>query len=173
MKTMTQIIRNLLVLFVLISIVGACESSSKKTEDQTTPEDSQNPPKTTLTKENLPELVSGAINPQFEDWVLFENGTYIVFDNADTISNIEETAIELMEEYGPVYSGGPAGDFNVTHLTKVLGWSVSGHGYGMYTYVHPDEINSGDNDLEIGLLGRSKRDLDGKNPVVVHINLKL
>ncbi|MDR3022934.1 hypothetical protein [Chryseobacterium sp.] len=117
------------------------------------------------------EHVKLAINPKFQDWVLFENGTYIIFDDISTVKDVKEEAIKLMKEFGPVYAGGPAGDFNIIHLNLTEGWLVSGHGYGMYTYVHPSELdNDSPNDLEIGLYGRSKRDSDGQNPEIIHIN---
>ncbi|WNI37837.1 hypothetical protein [Chryseobacterium sp. SG20098] len=117
------------------------------------------------------EHVKLAINPKFQDWVLFENGTYIIFDDISIIGDVKEKALQLMKEFGPVYAGGPAGDFNVIHLNLTEGWLVSGHGYGMYTYVHPSELDSeSPNDLEIGLYGRSKRDSDGQNPEIIHIN---
>ncbi|MDR4950809.1 hypothetical protein REB14_01270 [Chryseobacterium sp. ES2] len=117
------------------------------------------------------EHVKLAINPKFQDWVLFENGTYIIFDDISIIEDIKKEALQLMKEFGPVYAGGPAGDFNVIHLNLTEGWLVSGHGYGMYTYVHPSELDSDSpNDLEIGLYGRSKRDSDGQNPEIIHIN---
>jgi len=117
------------------------------------------------------EHVKLAINPKFQDWVLFENSTYIIFDDISTVQDVKEEAIKLMKEFGPVYSGGPAGDFNIIHLNLTEGWLVSGHGYGMYTYVHPSELDSeSPNDLEIGLYGRSKRDSDGQNPEIIHIN---
>ncbi|MFS4472619.1 hypothetical protein [Chryseobacterium sp. T20] len=117
------------------------------------------------------EQVKLAINPKFQDWVLFENGTYIIFDDISIIEDVKKEALQLMKEFGPVYAGGPAGDFNVIHLNLTEGWLVSGHGYGMYTYVHPSELdNESPNDLEIGLYGRSKRDSDGQNPEIIHIN---
>lgn len=117
------------------------------------------------------EHVKLAINPKFQDWVLFENGTYIIFDDISTIEDVKGEAIKLMKEFGPVSAGGPAGDFSVIHLKLIDGWLVSGHGYGMYTYVHPSELdNESPNDLEIGLYGRSKRDSDGQNPEIIHIN---
>ncbi|WP_347218934.1 hypothetical protein [Chryseobacterium sp.] len=117
------------------------------------------------------EHVNLAINPQFQDWVLFKNDTYIIFDDITAVENVQEEATRLMKEFGPVFAGGPAGDFNVIHLNSTEGWLVSGHGYGMYTYVHPSELdNETPNDLEIGLLGRSKRNSDGENPEIVHIN---
>ncbi|MEJ5049169.1 hypothetical protein WH221_04980 [Chryseobacterium culicis] len=117
------------------------------------------------------EHVKLAINPKFQDWVLFENGTYIIFDDIGIIEDVKEEALQLMKEFGPVSAGGPAGDFSVIHLNLTEGWLVSGHGYGMYTYVHPSELDSDSpNDLEIGLYGRSKRDSDGQNPEIIHIN---
>lgn len=56
-------------------------------------------------------------------------------------------------------------------LKITYGCIVAGHGYGMYTYVNPSEIdNRTPSDLEIGLFGRSKRDLDGKNPEIIYTN---
>ena len=76
-----------------------------------------------------------------------------------------------MKEFGPVSAGGPAGDFNVITLNLTEGWIVSGHGYGMYTYVHPTEIDKNSpNDITIGLFGRTKRNSDGENPNIIHIN---
>ena len=124
-------------------------------------------------EKSLLDHVRLAINSKFQDWVLFENGTYIIFDNVDTISNVEKEAIKLMKEFGPVHSGGPAGDFSVTHLNQTEGWVVSGHGYGMYTYVNPTELESkSPSDVNIGLYGRSKRNQDGQNPKIIHVNKK-
>jgi hypothetical protein len=121
----------------------------------------------------LLEHVNLAINPKFQDWVLFENGTYIIFDNADTIADLKEESIKLMKEYGPVYAGSPAGDFSVTHLNKTEGWVVSGHCYGMYTYVNPVELETNNpDDVKIGLFGRTKREKDGKKLQIIHINRK-
>ncbi len=116
------------------------------------------------------EHVKLAISLKFQDWVLFKNDTYIIFDDISTVENIRNEAIKLMQEFGPVFAG-VLGDFSVIHLNSTEGWLVSGHGYGMYTYVHPSELDSETpNDLEIGLLGRSKRNSDGENPEIVHVN---
>jgi hypothetical protein len=120
---------------------------------------------------SLLDNVKLAVNPKFKDWVLFKNGTYIIFDDITQIDNIESEAIRLMKEFGPVHAGGPAGDFNVISLNQTEGWVVSGHGYGMYTYVNPSELetNSPD-DLTIGVYGRSKRNSDGQNPNIIYVN---
>ncbi len=126
--------------------------------------------KNTIQK-SLLENVKLAINPKFKDWVLFQNGTYIIFDDVTKVINIEEEAIKLMKEFGPVSPGGSAGDFNVITLNKTTGWIVSGHGYGMYTYVNPNELSkTSPNDVTIGLFGCSKRDKDAKKPIIIHIN---
>lgn len=120
---------------------------------------------------SLIDNVKLAINPKFKDWVLFENGTYIVFDDINKIDNTEREAIRLMKEFGPVHAGGPAGDFNVISLNQKNGWLVSGHGYGIYTYVSPSELEmNSPNDITIGLYGRSKRNSDGENPNIVYIS---
>lgn len=124
-----------------------------------------------MSKEELIENVKLAINPKFKDWVLFKNGTYIIFDDITKVKNINDEAIAMMKEFGPVFAGGPAGDFNTIHLTKTKGWIVSGHGYGMYTFVSPNEFeNTYPNDLEVGVFGRSKRNHDGKKPEIIYVN---
>lgn len=126
-----------------------------------------------LSEKKLINHVKLAINPIFQDWVLFKNGTYIIFDNADTISDIKAEAIKSMKKYGPVYPGSQAGDFGVISLKKTEGWIVTGHGYGMYTYVNPIELKSEKlTDSEIGLFGRKKRELDGKLPTIIFTNRK-
>ena len=121
----------------------------------------------------LLERVRLAINPAFSNWVLFKNGTYIIFDDADGSFDVPTAAMEAMKQFGPVSVGGPAGDFEVFYLDETEGWVVGGHGYGIYTYVHPSEMTSADpGDLEVGLLGRSKRDLDGADPEILYVNTK-
>ncbi|MCP2028621.1 hypothetical protein L1276_003791 [Flavobacterium sp. HSC-32F16] len=115
-----------------------------------------------------------SINPKFQDWVLFKNGTYIIFEHAEEIRHLESAALKLIKEFGPVYIGERSEDFDVTDLKNTEGWIVSGHGYGMYTYVSPHEMKSQTpNIADIGLLGRDKRDLDGRNPVIIHLNRKV
>jgi hypothetical protein len=121
-----------------------------------------------LTENELIKHVKLAINPKFENWILFKNGTYIINEDASNEKEIEKQGLEQMKEFGPVHGGGPAGDFGTITLNKTEGWVVSGHGYGMYTYVHPSEIDK-DNpeDYEIGLYGRGKRNEDGEKPEII------
>jgi len=68
--------------------------------------------------ESLIERVRLALNPKVQDWVLFSNGTVIVFDNTKPDDNIEQEAINLMREFGPVHVAGSAGDSKVVPLTE-------------------------------------------------------
>jgi hypothetical protein len=157
----------LLLLLSVFTFLQSCQSPNSQNDAS----DSPNEINVEMTDEILIEQVKLAINPFFEDWVLFENGTYIIFDNADTIVNVEEEAIKLMKQFGPVHAGGPAGDIGVTSLTETDGWVVSGHGYGMYTYVHPNELeNKTPSDVDVGLYGRSKRDLDGTEAKIIYVS---
>lgn len=126
-----------------------------------------------LTKEELIKHVKLAINPAFKNWILFKNGTYIIIEDTSEEKEIELQGVKKMKKFGPVHVGKPAGDFGTISLNKTKGWVVSGHGYGMYTYVHPTEIeNENPQDHEIGLYGRSKRDLDGLNPEIIYLSSK-
>lgn len=156
------------ILFIILLnalILLSCENKNKSEASRIELESSK------METKSLLDNVRLAINPKFKDWVLFENGTYIIFDDITQIENIENEAIRLMKEFGPAHAGGPSGDFNVITLNETKGWIVSGHGYGMYTYVNPSELetNSPDN-ITIGLYGRSKRNNDGENPKIIHIN---
>ena len=126
-----------------------------------------------LTEEALIKHVTLAINPKFKDWILFKNGTYIIIEDTSDQTEIEKQGIEKMKEFGPVHVGGPAGDFGISNLNKTDGWVVSGHGYGMYTYVHPSELESKHpGEPEIGFYGRDKRNSDGLNPQILCISSK-
>lgn len=149
-------------LLIIISFLLSCSDKPNSKESKNS---------NVMSEAELIKNVKLAINPKFQDWVLFKNGTYIIFDNADTIKSVKDEAIDQMKEFGPVFTGGPAGDFGTIHLNKTEGWIVSGHGYGMCTYVSPSEIeNKNPNDIEIGIFGRNKRDLDGKKPEIIYIN---
>lgn len=158
----------------ILILISSCNPKNGNNEINQTVFKTNQPKQSQSKKMNDKELIENvklAINPKFQDWVLFKNGTYIIFDDITKVKNINDEAMVMMKEFGPVFAGGPAGDFNTIHLTKTEGWIVSGHGYGMYTYVSPSEIqNESANDMEIGLLGRSKRDLDGKKPEIIYVN---
>lgn len=126
-----------------------------------------------LTKDELIDYVQQGMNPNLKNWILFENGTHIFFDETTSPNEIEVMGVEKMEKFGPVYAGSSAGDFEVFTLNDGLGWVVAGHGPRMYTYVHPSAMgNENPDDIGIGLHGRSRRNMDGLNPVIVCVSWK-
>ena len=126
---------------------------------------------TKLNDSVLLEYVQLAIKAEFQNWVLFSNGTYVIVEEGDTTPDTRAYALAQMRGFGPVYVGSPAGDFSVINLHTTEGWIVSGHGSGMYTYVHPSELgNHAPTDVEIGMYGRSKRAADAEELSIIHIN---
>lgn len=123
-----------------------------------------------MTSEKLIDNVKKAINPKFKDWVLFSNGTYLIIEDS-TISDKKKFALDQITEFGPVSSGNPAGDISISKLNLVRGWSVGGHGYGMYTYVDASEmLDENPSDIDVGLYGRSKRDKDSKEMTIIFVH---
>lgn len=103
-----------------------------------------------------------------KSWVTFTHGTCVMFTNPNREDDLAARAIEIMQEYGPVHAGSPAGDFGTITLDAVPGWVVYGHHPDMLTYVAPDDVTD-PSDLAVGLFGRGKRDTDGRDPQVVHV----
>ncbi|MEV4259364.1 hypothetical protein AB0J52_39915 [Spirillospora sp. NPDC049652] len=101
-----------------------------------------------------------------KSWVLFENGTCVIL--TDHEGDLAARATEILGEYGPVHAGTPAADFGTITLDAAPGWVVYGHHNDVLTYVAPDEVDD-DDTLKIGLLGRSKRDQDGRELQVIHV----
>lgn len=102
-----------------------------------------------------------------KSWVLFENGTCVIF--VEAVDSLREQAIELMKEWGPVHAGGPAGDFSVVNLQDEPGWVVTCHHNDILTYIGPDEVGEDASDVVIGLCGRSKRGQDAEELLIVHV----
>jgi hypothetical protein len=108
------------------------------------------------------------IGAETKSWVLFENGTVVVLGKPE--DDLQSQAVDLMKEWGPVHSGGPAGDFSVINLKNDPGWIVTSHHNDILTYVGPLEIQEETpSDITVGLNGRGKRDLDARDLKVIHI----
>ena len=117
----------------------------------------------------LIENIKIVLNPKVSYWVLFSNGTVIVFDSPTNDENIREKAIKHMKEFGPVRPASEGADFAIINLVSAKGWFVTGYGYGMYTYVHPQELSSNPHDIEIGVYGRSKRHKDSEEMKILYV----
>lgn len=116
-------------------------------------------------------LVRQALASGREDWVLFDNGTFIVFRDAAPGDDIRRAAIDLMRTRGEVVPGTSSADFQVTSLEHVSGWVVRGDVDGMYVYVQPEELESDEpDDIEIGRFARTIRQLDHEDLEVLHVH---
>ncbi|CAM5266051.1 hypothetical protein SCANM63S_05446 [Streptomyces canarius] len=81
---------------------------------------------------------------------------------------LADRATEILRAYGPVSVGGPAGDFRVLELKNGEGWLVTGHHPDVVTFVALEESEDPSH-LAVGMLGRSRRDRDGRDLHVVHV----
>ncbi|MFF3916262.1 hypothetical protein ACFYZB_22745 [Streptomyces sp. NPDC001852] len=100
-------------------------------------------------------------------WVLFEHGTCVVLERPAG-EDLAAQATGILREFGPVRVGGPAGDFRVLELHNGEGWLVTGHHPDVVTFVPLDD-SADPSHLAVGILGRSRRDRDGTELHVVHV----
>ena len=112
------------------------------------------------------------IRGEDKSWVVFAHGTCVVLPQPRRRDDLAKRATEILRTYGPVHPGSPAGDFGTVTLDPGPGWVVWGHHNDVLTYVGPDEVDEDDDDLVIGLHGRGKRDSDGHELTVVHVEDK-
>lgn len=103
-------------------------------------------------------------------WVLFKNGTCVMLLNPE--EDLQTQAIKILKEHGSVVAGTPSGDFEVSKIPEIKGWVVTGDYPGIMIYVSYEEASNSENDFEIGMLGRRKRELDTKALEVIHIEGK-
>jgi len=117
--------------------------------------------------DSLIETWQRIIVGEYKSWALFSNGTCVILMRPET--DLRRQAVEMMKTFGLVHAGAPAGDFSVITLDDDPGWVAPSHHPDILTYVSPDEVAEQSNDLVIGLLGRSKRDLDAAELMVIHV----
>ena len=99
-------------------------------------------------------------------WVLFKHGTCVMLTKPG--KDIRAQAINILKKHGSVMPGTPSGDFEVTKIPDLNGWVIIGDSPGIIMYVPMEEIGNNKSDFEIGMIGRTKRDLDGNELEVVH-----
>ena len=129
-----------------------------------------------LVKEHIAEtwrkIIQSSPNRRGKSWVVFRHGTCVILMDAPSSKEEAVTqATQIISEYGPVYAGTPAGDFNITENSAVEGIIVTGWHSDVLNYVDKDE--QGDNMMVSALIGRSKRDQDGRNPEVLHVEYSI
>lgn len=102
-------------------------------------------------------------------WVLFKHGTCVMLLNHE--KDIREGAISILKEHGQVVAGTPSGDFEVTKIPEIKGWVVTGDYPGIMMYVSEVEGKKKD-DVEVGIIGRTKRERDAKELEVLYAEAK-
>jgi hypothetical protein len=103
-----------------------------------------------------------------KSWVLFANGTCIVFTEPG--SDLTAQAKAILQEFGPLGDGSEIGDFAATiPHPDGRGWFVAGHHSDIVTFVSRSEVAPGTPDVDIGRLGRAKRGQDAEQLRVLHV----
>lgn len=118
---------------------------------------------------DLVRIYKKIITDQSTSWVLFGHGTCVML--LEPQENIREQAVKILREHGSVVAGTQSGDFEVTKIPEINGWVITGDYPGIMVYVSDEEGKKKD-DVEIGLIGRNKREHDAKEPEVAHIEDK-
>ena len=105
-----------------------------------------------------------------KSWVLFENGTCVILMEPE--ADLAAQATALLKEWGPVHAGSSFGDFGTIELEDGRGWVVTCHHNDILTFVGPDEVRHGAEEVAVGLYGRSKRGRDAEELRVLHVEDK-
>ncbi|MGK0365848.1 MAG: hypothetical protein ACI85O_002916 [Saprospiraceae bacterium] len=121
-------------------------------------------------QEQMIENVQLAVYSEMRNWILFENGTYVVVEEEITEERIRMIGIAQMEKIREINEDANS-DYSVSDLPKVDGWSVNQYADGMYTYLHPSEFDvEKPTYLQITELGRSKRRNDAEDLRVICVS---
>lgn len=119
---------------------------------------------------NIIDIYKKVVTDNQMSWMLFKNGTCVMLLNPE--KDVKAQAMKILKEHGPVIAGTPSGDFEVTKIPEIKGWIITGDYPGIMMYVSEEEAGTKNSDFEIGIIGRTKREQDGKDLVVVHIEDK-
>jgi hypothetical protein len=103
-----------------------------------------------------------------KSWVVFRHGTCVVLPDPGPADDLAAEAVAILRKYGPVQVATPAGDFATVTLDPGPGFVVTGHHPDVLTFVGEDEVPN-PTDLSVGLYGRAKRDQDGHDLDVMHV----
>lgn len=124
----------------------------------------------TLDRTTLLESVQAAIIPAYQDWVVFENGSYIIFDHIDSIANPINTAKNWLAHYRKIAQNTSDWSVSITELDYSEGWSIFGNGYGIYTFVHLLELKDETPPKQIGNYAKWKRAKDEQHPKIIYLH---
>jgi hypothetical protein len=123
-----------------------------------------------LSRTTLLESIRAAIIPSYQDWVIFENGSYIIFDHIDTIADPIDTAKKWLAHYQNTAKDASDWSVSITDLDYSEGWSIFGNGYGIYTFVHLLELKDETPPKQVGNYAKWKRAKDERNPKIIYLH---
>lgn len=104
-----------------------------------------------------------SINPKQPNWVLFSNGTYILFSNGISNDSMRQSALGLLQRYN-------GESFSITKSPLVKGW-IAGSTRGIYNYVSLEQ--AGDrlaSKTTLRNIGKENVLKDKANPIIIHVN---
>lgn len=103
-----------------------------------------------------------------KSWVLFHHGTCVVFSRPAV--DLRLSAIDLIEQWGPVGTDNPVSDYRVVKLVRHDGWVVACRHPDILTYIDPEDLPEEEQtETRIGLLGRGRRYADSAEKEIIHI----
>lgn len=109
--------------------------------------------------------VAVGISAQRPRWVLFKNGTYIIFPEGYTDQQIKDKAIEMVSNYS-------GSDVNVTKSSLAKGW-IATTSNGIYNYIDPNDLGQGiPENSTISAQAQQNIQADKQELRVIHINKK-
>ncbi len=168
------------IIFLLLSaifLIGGCES----TQSKSTPESQDEPviiidalpePLTEVVEEDNVSDASKklifntklSVNPGQPNWVLFSNGTYILFPKGTSAGDMRQSALGILQRYSNQ-------SFKVNKSPLVKGWVASTKN-GIYNYVSLSQASSRQaSNRELAGIGKKNVLKDKSNPIIIHINL--
>lgn len=166
----------LLLLVSCILLIGGCESTQSKSNpviNNTAPviviEAQPEPLREVLENENLAaykKLIFNtklSVSPKQPNWVLFSNGTYILFPKGTSEDDMRQTSIGLLQRYNNE-------SFKIKKSPIVKGWIASSP-KGIYSYVSLKQASSRlASNKELALIGKENVLKDKAKPLIIHIN---
>ena len=168
-----------LTLFLLAScflLIGGCESTKSTPKETTKPatpvvviEAEPEPLKEVVEDENVDvykNLIFNTklgVSPKRPNWVLFSNGTYIIFPTGTSKEDMHKSALGFLQRFTS-----ETASVRKSPLTK--GW-IASTPKGVYNYVALNQASSRlATDQELATIGLQNIKKDKADPIIVHIN---
>lgn len=164
----------ILLIFTSLLLMSGCESKkpagpNPNLEPKIIIDAEPEPLKEIVEEENLEEFKSLIFNTKMSisakrpDWVLFSNGTYILFPKGTSEDDMRQSAFGFLQRYNNE-------SLTISKSPLVKGWIAESR-KGVYNYISLDQAGSTMiKDSELASLGKSNIQKDKGNPIIVHVN---